>query len=82
MDIHQIISDTTTQNTELLGRELGLELDNFGSGLAHVSILRRNFGYLREDYLSLRESYEEMAKELESLQKIVKQLKEGNGDWK
>jgi hypothetical protein len=81
-DIHQVISDTTTQNTELLGRELGIELDNFGSGLAHVAILKRNFGYLREDYLSLRESYEEMAKELEKLQKAFNILKEEKADWK
>lgn len=81
-DIHQVISDTTTQNTELLGRELGIELDNFGSGLAHVAILKRNFGYLREDYLSLRQSYEEMAKELESLHKAFNKLKEEKADWK
>jgi hypothetical protein len=81
-DIHQVISDTTTQNTELLGRELGIELENFGAGLAHVAILKRNFGYLREDYLSLRESYEEMAKELEKLQKAFNILKEEKADWK
>jgi len=81
-DIHQVISETNTQNTELLGRELGLELDNFGTGLAHVAILRRNFGHLREDYLSLRQSYEEMAKELDALQKTLKALQAEKGDWK
>jgi FtsZ-binding cell division protein ZapB len=64
------------------GRELGIELENFGSGLAHVAILKRNFGYLREDYLSLRQSYEEMAKELENLHKEFNKLKEEKADWK
>jgi hypothetical protein len=81
-DIHQVISDTTTQNTELLSRELGIELDNFGAGLYHVAILKRNFGYLRDDYMTLRKSYEEMAEELEKLQKAFNILKEEKADWK
>ena len=81
-DVHQIISEANTQNTELLSRELGIELENFGAGLYHVSILKRNFGYLREDYISLRESYEEMAKELEKLQKAFDILKAEKADWK
>jgi len=81
-DVHQIISEANTQNTELLSRELGVELENFGAGLYHVSILKRNFGYLREDYISLRESYEEMAKELEKIQKAFDILKAEKADWK
>jgi hypothetical protein len=81
-DIHQVISDTTTQNTELLSRELGVELDNFGAGLYHVAILKRNFGYLRDDYMTLRKSYEEMAEELEKLQKAFNILKAEKADWK
>jgi hypothetical protein len=81
-DIHQLIADVTSSNAQLLGRELGIEIETFGAGLAHVAILKRNFGYLREDYLSLRESYEEMAKELEKLQKAFNILKEEKADWK
>lgn len=81
-DIHQLITETNTQNAELLGRELGIELENFGAGLFHVAILKRNYGYLREDYMSLRQSYEEMAKELETLQKAFVQLKSEKADWK
>jgi hypothetical protein len=85
MDIHSVIADVTKNHTELLGRELGIEIETFGAGLAHVSILKQKFNYLKSDYAELRAAYELTAKQFEKLTQDYECLaldSKDRGDWK
>jgi hypothetical protein len=84
-DIHQIISETNTQNTELLGRELGIEIETFGAGLAHVAIMKRQFNSMKNDYSELLRAYEILEKQFNKIAQDYKDLLlncENRGDWK
>ena len=62
MDIHSVIADVNKMHTELLGRELGIEIENFGTGLAHVIIMKRQFDSMKNDYAELLKAYEILEK--------------------
>ena len=84
-DIHQIISEANTQNTELLGRELGIEIETFGAGLAHVAIMKRQFNGMKNDYAELLRAYEILEKQFDKIATDYKELLldcENKGDWK
>ena len=84
-DIHQIISEANTQSTELLGRELGIEIETFGAGLAHVAIMKRQFNGMKSDYAELLRAYEILEKQFDKIATDYKGLLldcENKGDWK
>lgn len=84
-DIHQLIEDIKAQDTEFLGKALGIELENFGSGLAHVSIMRRQFNSMKSDYAELLRAYEILEKQFDKIATDYKGLLvdcESRGDWK
>jgi hypothetical protein len=84
-DIHQIISEANTQSTELLGRELGIEIETFGAGLAHVAIMKRQFNGMKNDYAELLRAYEILEKQFDKIAADYKELLldcENKGDWK
>ena len=62
MDIHEIIADVKADDARLLGRELGIEIENFGTGLAHVAIMKRQFNSMKSDYAELLKAYEILEK--------------------
>jgi hypothetical protein len=87
-DIHQIISEANTQSTELLGRELGIEIETFGAGLAHVAIMKRQFNSMKNDYAELLRAYEILEKKYVKLSEdyecLALDAKDRHmlGDWK
>jgi hypothetical protein len=87
-DIHQIIEDIKAQDTEFLGKALGIELENFGSGLAHVSIMKRQFNSMKNDYAELLRAYEILEKKYVKLSEDYECLsldakdRHMLGDWK
>jgi hypothetical protein len=84
-DIHQLIEDIKAQDTEFLGKALGIELENFGSGLAHVSIMKRQFNGMKNDYAELLRAYEILEKQFDKIAADYKELLldcENKGDWK
>jgi hypothetical protein len=66
-DIHQLIADVTSGNAKLLSRELGIELETFGAGLAHVAIMKRQFEGMKKDYAELIKVYEVTEKQFQKL---------------
>ena len=85
MDIHEILAEVNKNHAELLGRELGIELENFGSGLAHVSIMKRQFNSMKSDYAELLRAYEILEKQFDKITEDYKGLLvdcENRGDWK
>lgn len=87
-DIHQLIADVTSGNAQLLGRELGIELETFGAGLAHVAIMKRQFNSMKNDYAELLNTYEILAKKYVKLSEdyecLALDAKDRHmlGDWK
>ena len=88
MDIHSVISDVTKNHTELLGRELGIEIETFGAGLAHVAIMKRQFNSMKSDYAELLRAYEILEKKYVKLSEDYECLsldakdRHMLGDWK
>ena len=85
MDIHSVIADVTKNHAELLGRELGIEIETFGTGLAHVSIMKRQFNSMKSDYAELIRAYEILEKQFDKITEDYKGLLvdcENRGDWK
>jgi hypothetical protein len=85
MDIHSVISDVTKNHTELLGRELGIEIETFGAGLAHVAIMKRQFSSMKNDYAELLKAYEILQKKYIKLSEDYECLaldSKDRGDWK
>ena len=84
-DIHQLIADVTSGNAQLLGRELGIEIETFGAGLAHVAIMKRQFNGMKNDYAELLRAYEILEKQFDKIATDYKGLLldcENRGDWK
>ena len=84
-DIHQLIEDIKAQDTEFLGKALGIELENFGAGLAHVAIMKRQFNGMKNDYAELLRAYEILEKQFDKIATDYKELLldcENKGDWK
>lgn len=88
MDIHEIIADVKADDARLLGRELGIEIENFGTGLAHVSIMKRQFTSMKSDYAELLRAYEILEKKYVKLSEdyecLALDAKDRHllGDWK
>jgi len=85
MDIHSVIADVNTENAKLLGRELGIEIETFGAGLAHVAIMKRQFSGIKSDYAELLAAYEILAKKYIKLSEDYECLaldSKDRGDWK
>jgi hypothetical protein len=88
MDIHSVIADVTKNHAELLGRELGIELETFGAGLAHVAIMKRQFNSMKNDYAELLRAYEILEKKYVKLSEDYECLsldakdRHMLGDWK
>ena len=88
MDIHEIIADTKAEDARLLGRELGIEIENFGTGLAHVAIMKRQFNNMKSDYADLLRYYEILEKKYVKLSEdyecLALDAKDRHllGDWK
>ena len=85
MDIHSVIADVKADDARLLGRELGIEIETFGTGLAHVAIMRRQFNSMKSDYAELLRAYEILEKQFDKIATDYKGLLvdcENRGDWK
>lgn len=85
MDIHSVIADVNTENAKLLGRELGMEIETFGTGLAHVAIMKRQFDNINKEYAELLNAYEILAKKYVKLSEDYECLaldSKDRGDWK
>ena len=87
-DIHELIANIKADDAQLLGRELGIEIENFGTGLAHVSIMRRQFNSMKSDYAELLRAYEILEKKYVKLSEDYECLsldakdRHMLGDWK
>ena len=85
MDIHSVIADVNTENAKLLARELGIEIETFGTGLAHVAIMKRQFDNINKEYAELLNAYEILAKKYVKLSEDYECLaldSKDRGDWK
>ena len=88
MDIHEILAEVNKNHAELLGRELGIEIENFGTGLAHDSIMKRQFNSMKSDYAELLRAYEILEKKYVKLSEdyecLALDAKDRHmlGDWK
>lgn len=85
MDIHSVIADVNTENAKLLARELGIEIETFGAGLAHVAIMKRQFNNINKEYAELLNAYEILAKKYVKLSEDYECLaldSKDRGDWK
>ena len=84
-DIHELIANIKADDARLLGRELGIEIETFGAGLAHVSIMKRQFNSMKSDYAELLRAYEILEKQFDKIATDYKSLLvdcENRGDWK
>ena len=87
-DIHELIANIKADDARLLGRELGIEIETFGTGLAHVAIMRRQFNNMKSDYSELLRAYEILEKKyvklLEDYECLSLDAKDRHmlGDWK
>ena len=85
MDIHSVIAEVNSGNAQLLGRELGIEVETFGAGLAHVAIMKRQFNSMKNDYAELLNAYEILAKKYVKLSEDYECLaldSKDRSDWK